>query len=136
MKYFDFGDIKLDLTYITNRLIVIGSPYRNDNLNNLKRYLDTQHANHYRLLNFTNEQEFNLDQDMDQVETYPVPKGNPLPFSLLIELCSSIEGHFNAHEQNVVVLHSADGKLYSNSCIWNTFFPPLASCLFTVLIDF
>eukprot|EP01031_Cornospumella_fuschlensis_P033252 gene33252-40230_t len=95
MKVFDFGDVKLDLSYITNRLIVIGSPYRNDNLTNLKRYLDTQHSNHYRLLNFTNEQEFNVDQDMDAVETFPVPKGNPLPLNLLIEICSSIEGHFN-----------------------------------------
>lgn len=109
MKYLDFEGSKLDLTYITSRLVVMGSPFKADNTHALRRYLEVTHGGRYRIFNFTIEREFNLDQDYEHVITYPIIRGTPCALKQLISICKAIEGFLLEHDDHVVILHSSQG---------------------------
>lgn len=110
MGLYEFEGTTLDLSYITSRVIVIANPYQNDQLAGLHRFLTAKHPNHYRIFNLTIEREYNLDQDLQNVSTFPIVRGTPPPLQLLVDICSSIEGYLNTHEENVAILHSPQGK--------------------------
>jgi hypothetical protein len=109
-------DTLIDLTQLTRRLLVIGSPFLHDSLSALSRYLSVNHGDRYKVYNFTVEKEYNLEQDMDRVVTYPIVRGCPCPLLQLIHICESIEDFLNSDEENVVVLHSSQGRSLDLSC--------------------
>ncbi len=104
----------LDLTYIHPRVIVIGSPYPNNALAKLRNYFTQnliQNNNvRYCIYNFSSEEEYNIEQDLENVITYGFPENSPCPFEYLIHICTLIDVYLNRHPDNIVVLHSKSGK--------------------------
>lgn len=105
----------LDLCYITETIIVIGSPYRDDSLSELKRFLDMRHKKRYKVYNLAIEEEYNIQQDLDNVETFPIPAHNPCALSVIIKFCASVNAFLHLDPKNVIVIHCRTGK--GRSCM-------------------
>lgn len=110
---------QLDLTQIHPRIIIIGSPYTNNTLQEVRNYLKKSftHPNNspfYTIFNFASEAEYNIEQDIENVITYGFPEFSPCPFEYLIHICSLIDGYLNRSSENVVILHSRQGKSTSS----------------------
>jgi protein-tyrosine phosphatase len=115
----------LDLTYIHSKIIVIGSPYHNDTVRDLQNYLNnTFTRSNYLIYNFSSEEEYNIEQDLQNVITYGFPENTPCPLDLLIHICNLIHIFLLKNEENVIVLHSKNGK--NRSCM-------IASCILLLL---
>jgi protein-tyrosine phosphatase len=115
----------LDLTFIHSKIIVIGSPYHNDTVRDLQNYLNnTFTRSNYLIYNFSSEEEYNIEQDLQNVITYGFPENTPCPLDLLIHICNLIHIFLLKNEENVIVLHSKHGK--NRSCM-------IASCILLLL---
>ncbi len=107
-RYLEDG-FDLDLTYITEKVIVMGNPYNNDSLNSLRTFLSAKHAGHHRIYNLASEDEFNVEVDLENVESFPFPSNNPCSINVLIKFCSTIDVYLNLKPENVVILHCRTG---------------------------
>ena len=106
----------LDLTYIHPRIIVIGSPYLNNSIADLRNYLQKNFCQNgqlnYCIYNFSAEEDYNIESDLENVITYGFPENSPCPLELLIHICMLIDVFLNRDIENVIVLHSKNGKDY------------------------
>ena len=117
----------LNLTYVHPRIIVIGSPFLNDTLNQLSNFLQEKYvvklfnssnqasiATHqkvnYFIYNFSSEEDYNIEQDLPNVLTYGFPENTPCPMDLLLTVCDSIQSYLNQDPDHVVILHSKLGQ--------------------------
>lgn len=107
-RYLENG-YDLDLTYITDKIIVMGNPYNNDTLSELRKFLTSRHGGQHRIYNLASEEEYGLEQDLDNVENYPFPPNNPCSLKVLIKFCSVVDVYLNLKAENVVVLHCKTG---------------------------
>lgn len=105
----------LNLTYVTPRVIVIGSPYLSDTLVQLKQFLNERHKSRYRVFNLSNEPEYNIEIDLENVESFTFNAGNPCPLSRIAYFCTSVASFLNSHRENVIVVHCKTGK--GRSCL-------------------
>eukprot|EP01039_Chlorochromonas_danica_P003342 gene3342-3665_t len=112
MKRFEFEGILLDLSYVNDRLIVLGDVLQETHITHLRSFLSlTYGQDRCRLYSLTQQvREYSIDQDLANVVHFPIIKGNPCPLMQLMEICTNIDGFLNAHDGNVVVLHSTQGK--------------------------
>jgi len=109
----------LNLSYITDRIIIIGSPFHDDTLPQLRMFIQNQYTpKQYRIYNFSSEEEYNIEQDLENVLTYGYLINSPCPLTMLIEICSHIYNFLSQDESNVVILHSKFGKVFSFSSLF------------------
>lgn len=108
-RYLDNG-YDLDLTYITEKIIVIGNPYNNDTLSDLRKFLTTRHGGRYKIYNLASEEDFGIEQDLDNVENFPFPSNNPCALKVIIKFCSIVDVYLTLKQENVIVLHCKTGK--------------------------
>jgi hypothetical protein len=105
----------LDLTFVHPRVIVIGSPFVNHSLNALRNYFQKNFVQrdrvNYCIYNFSAEEDYNIEQDLENVITYGFPENNPCPLELLIHVCTLIDTFLNQDLENVIVLHSKNGNV-------------------------
>lgn len=106
-------DFDLDLTYITDKIIVMGNPYNNDSLNQVRSFLSSKHAGHHRIYNLASEEDFNIEVDLDNVESFPIPSGNPCSLQVIIKFCSALDVYLNLKRENVVVIHCRTGTIFA-----------------------
>ncbi|CAM9160190.1 unnamed protein product [Ascophyllum nodosum] len=108
----------LDLTYITERIIVHGFPatgvehiYRNPRME-VQRLLDKYHEHRYKVYNFTNEPGRNYPSHLFQgrVERYPFADHTCPPLESVVDFCESAKAWLDENEMNVVALHCKAGK--------------------------
>ncbi|QSL64065.1 hypothetical protein MERGE_000220 [Pneumocystis wakefieldiae] len=101
--YDEKNGVSLDLSYITDRIIVMAAPtllfpkriYRN-NLKDVLRFLEQRHSENWDFL--------------FKVFHYPFPDHEPPPFRIIPEILDSMSKYMNAFDDNVVVLHCKAGK--------------------------
>jgi phosphatidylinositol-3,4,5-trisphosphate 3-phosphatase/dual-specificity protein phosphatase PTEN len=109
-QHFQDDDYDLDVTYITEKVLVMGNPYNNDSLSELRRFLTSRHGGHHRIYNLASEEDFNVEVDLDNVENFPFPSNNPCGINVLIKFCSTIDVYLNLRPENVVVIHCRTGN--------------------------
>eukprot|EP00668_Euglena_longa_P048314 GGOE01065382.1.p1 GENE.GGOE01065382.1~~GGOE01065382.1.p1 ORF type:complete len:392 (+),score=93.57 GGOE01065382.1:62-1237(+) len=108
----------LDLTYITKSLIAMGFPstgsekyYRNP-ADQVERFYDHYHKEHYKVYNLCQER---IYQDPNLFhgswEHFPFEDHSvPTPFSMVLDLCKSVDQYLKADPRNVVGIHCKAGK--------------------------
>ena len=100
----------LDLSYITDKLIVLGNFYENDTLSDIRNFLHKQYNGHHTIFNFSNEPEYNIEQDLGNVRNYAFNANNPCALKAMVTFCSEVDAYLNAHPQNVVLFHCRTGN--------------------------
>lgn len=115
-------DLKLDLSYITPRLIVCSGPvnsYRKSwyryTTTDLRAFLDHKHVSngqkHWRIWNFRGEGPGYAMEDFDnRVEYFPFPDHQPPPLTMMINIVAGIDNYLSSNPRNVAVLHCKAGK--------------------------
>jgi protein-tyrosine phosphatase len=106
----------LDLTYITDRIIAMGLPsthieavYRNP-INQVARFFNTIHANHYLIINLCSERAYPVDSFQHRVVRVPFDDHNPPPLATLLHFCTMIHEFLEQSNDNVVAVHCKGGK--------------------------
>jgi phosphatidylinositol-3,4,5-trisphosphate 3-phosphatase/dual-specificity protein phosphatase PTEN len=81
--------VDLDLSYVTDRLIAMGFPssgleacYRNP-LNEVRKFLEQRHADHYRLWNLCSEKEYSALGFPCEIERFTWDDHTPPPLALV-----------------------------------------------------
>jgi hypothetical protein len=108
----------LDLTYVSPRIIVHGFPaigvehiYRNPRYE-IKRYLDLNHKDHYKVYNFCCEFGRTYEPDVyhGRVERYPFKDHNTPPLETMVAFANSAKRWLDGDDENVVSIHCKAGK--------------------------
>lgn len=117
-KRYEKNGYDLDLVYLTDRIIVMGFPavgvehmYRNPR-SEIKRFLDNQHQEHYKVFNFCCEAGRGYPSSVfdGRVERYPfLDHGCPY-LQTMTNFCDSAARWLKADPQHVVALHCKAGK--------------------------
>lgn len=103
----------LNLSYVTDRIMIIGSPFHDDTLPQLRQFIQSRYTSkQYRVYNFSSEEEYNIEQDLENVITFGYLINTPCPLTMLIEVCSHICNFLNQNEHHIVILHSKYGNIY------------------------
>ena len=112
---FCYDGFDLDLTYITIRIIAMGLPstsiegiYRN-NMEDVKRFFNTRHNNHYKVYNLCEEKTYPKDTFYKQ-GYYPFVDHEAPPLTLLLPFCEDAKKFLDEDEKNVVAIHCKAGK--------------------------
>eukprot|EP01038_Epipyxis_sp_PR26KG_P004234 gene4234-6011_t len=112
---FNHDGFDIDLTYLTDRVIVMGNPYQDDKVEEYRRFYSSRHANHHRIINLSSESDYNIEIDLENVETYPFNANNPCPLSTIIHICANVDAYLNVDPDNIVAFHCKTGK--GRSCL-------------------
>ena len=111
---FNYDGYDLDLSYITTRIIAMAFPstaiesyYRND-LDEVKKFLNTRHKNHYKVYNLCEEKKYPKDTFFKQ-GYYPF-KDHEVPTIETFKIfCEDAKNFLDEDENNVVVVHCLAG---------------------------
>ncbi|CAO1622284.1 unnamed protein product [Parajaminaea phylloscopi] len=110
--------VDLDLTYITDRLIIMAYPasgvatlWRNSR-KVVRDFLDERHGDRWRVYNFcpTGENRYDGDEFHNRVSRYPFPDHHVPPLSLIPMVVADLTAWFAEHPKNVAVIHCKAGK--------------------------
>lgn len=106
----------LDLTYVTDRLIVMGFPssslegvYRNP-MDEVQRFIHTYHAGHCRVVNLCSERSYDPACFDGNVACFPFDDHHPPLLRQMAEYCLDVQRYLDADPDNVVATHCKAGK--------------------------
>mgnify|MGYP003710086765 CR=1 FL=1 len=99
----------IDVSYLTDRIAIMGGFYENDTLSNVRSHFKARHENHHTIYNFSSEPDYNIEQDLEHVHTYPFNGNNPCALKTLIAICCDIDSYLSVHHQNIAFLHCRTG---------------------------
>ncbi|XP_035216145.1 tensin-like isoform X2 [Stegodyphus dumicola] len=105
----------MDITYVTERIIVIVFPrtepdttYKS-NLKDVTRMLRTKHGTNYMVFNLS-EKRYDLAKFNNRVLEFGWPQNLAPPLERLCSICKSIDSWINSDPQNIAVIHSKGDK--------------------------
>ncbi|XP_042886279.1 phosphatidylinositol 3,4,5-trisphosphate 3-phosphatase TPTE2-like isoform X2 [Penaeus japonicus] len=106
----------LDLTYVMPRVIAMSFPssgrmsmYRND-IKEVVRFMDTQHAGHYRIYNLCSERHYDESLFHGRVERFLIDDHNVPPLTDMLRFSASVKSWMEKDEKNVMAVHCKGGK--------------------------
>lgn len=105
--------IEMDITYITDKVAIMGSFYENDSLNEIRAHMKSRHDKHHTIYNVSSEPEYNIEQDIDNVRNFPFNANNPCALKTLIAICCDMEAYLNVNANNVIFIHCRTGTKYN-----------------------
>ena len=103
----------MDITYITDKVAIMGSFYENDSLNEIRAHMKSRHDKHHTIYNVSSEPEYNIEQDIDNVRNFPFNANNPCALKTLIAICCDMEAYLNVNANNVIFIHCRTGTKYN-----------------------
>eukprot|EP00731_Ephydatia_muelleri_P030536 Em0022g50a len=92
------GEFDLDLTYVTDRIIAIGS------------ILGSKHNGHYCVYNLCSEKEYDTRHFHHQVRRILIDDHNVAKFTDMIDFCNDVAVWMEKNPDNVIVVHCKGGK--------------------------
>ncbi|XP_043927978.1 phosphatidylinositol 3,4,5-trisphosphate 3-phosphatase TPTE2-like [Protopterus annectens] len=116
----------LDLTYITDRVIAMSFPssgkqsfYRNP-IKEVSRFLDTKHANHYKVYNLCSEKGYDPKYFHYRVERVFIDDHNVPVLEDMLKFTEDVRQWMAADPQNVIAIHCKGGKGRTGTmiCTW------------------
>lgn len=116
----------LDLTYVTDRVIAMSFPssgkqsfYRNP-IGEVSRFLDTKHANHYRVYNLCSEKGYDPKYFHYRVERVFIDDHNVPVLEDMLKFTENVRQWMAADPQNVIAIHCKGGKGRTGTmiCTW------------------
>ncbi|KAM5288034.1 phosphatidylinositol 3,4,5-trisphosphate 3-phosphatase TPTE2-like [Ctenodactylus gundi] len=106
----------LDLTYITDRIIAMSFPssgrqslYRNP-IEEVARFLDTKHANHYQVYNLCSERTYDPKYFHYRVHRIKIDDHNVPTLKQMLLFSKEVQEWMAQDEKNIVVIHCKGGK--------------------------
>ncbi|GAC74199.1 clathrin coat dissociation kinase GAK/PTEN/Auxilin [Moesziomyces antarcticus T-34] len=111
-------DLDLDLTYVTDNIIIMGFPasgvqslYRNKR-SDVRRFLDKRHDDLYRVYNFCplTENSYDPDEFYGRVSRFPFPDHHAPPLSLIPLFVADITDFLESDPDATAVIHCKAGK--------------------------
>lgn len=111
-------DLDLDLTYVTDHIIIMGFPasgvqslYRNKR-SDVRRFLDKRHDDLYRVYNFcpVTENSYDADEFYGRVSRFPFPDHHVPPLSLIPLFVADITEYLESDPDATAVIHCKAGK--------------------------
>eukprot|EP01102_Stenamoeba_stenopodia_P002524 TRINITY_DN12360_c0_g1_i1.p1 TRINITY_DN12360_c0_g1~~TRINITY_DN12360_c0_g1_i1.p1 ORF type:complete len:498 (+),score=102.62 TRINITY_DN12360_c0_g1_i1:32-1495(+) len=124
-RYVD-DEFNLDLAYVTSRVIVMSKPaisletlFRN-NLEEVARFFNTKHPNHYKIVNCCAEYEYPSDKFHGNVWRFPVEDHNCPTLKTILDFCEQAKPFMEESTENVLGIHCKGGKGRSGTmvCCW------------------
>ena len=116
----------LDLTYVTNRVIATSFPssglwaaYRNP-IEKVAHFLDTKHADRYKVFNLCSEKTYNTSFFHERVERVMIDDHNVPTVEQMIKFADTARSWLGEHPDNVIVVHCKGGKGRTGTmiCVW------------------
>lgn len=106
----------LDLTYVTDRIIAMSFPssgkqsfYRNP-IEEVARFLDTKHADHYKVYNLCSEKGYDPKYFHYRVERIFIDDHNVPALQDMLKFTASVREWMSQDEKNVIAIHCKGGK--------------------------
>ncbi|XP_035398398.1 phosphatidylinositol 3,4,5-trisphosphate 3-phosphatase TPTE2-like isoform X1 [Cygnus atratus] len=116
----------LDLTYITDRVIAMSFPssgkqsfYRNP-IKEVARFLDTKHADHYKVYNLCSEKGYDPKYFHYRVERIFIDDHNVPAIQDMLKFTASVREWMSQDEKNIIAIHCKGGKGRTGTmvCTW------------------
>ncbi|KAK2519018.1 phosphatidylinositol 3; 5-trisphosphate 3-phosphatase TPTE2 isoform C; 4 [Columba livia] len=116
----------LDLTYVTDRIIAMSFPssgkqsfYRNP-IEEVARFLDTKHANHYKVYNLCSEKGYDPKYFHYRVERIFIDDHNVPALQDMLKFTASVREWMSQDEKNIIAIHCKGGKGRTGTmvCTW------------------
>ncbi|XP_068021333.1 phosphatidylinositol 3,4,5-trisphosphate 3-phosphatase TPTE2-like isoform X2 [Melanerpes formicivorus] len=116
----------LDLTYVTDRIIAMSFPssgkqsfYRNP-IEEVARFLDTKHADHYKVYNLCSEKGYDPKYFHYRVERIFIDDHNVPALQDMLKFTASVREWMSRDEKNIIAIHCKGGKGRTGTmvCTW------------------
>ncbi|XP_056141128.1 putative tyrosine-protein phosphatase TPTE [Lampris incognitus] len=116
----------LDLTYVTDRVIAMSFPssgkqsfYRNP-IREVARFLDTKHADHYKVYNLCSEKGYDPKFFHYRVERVFIDDHNVPTLEDMLKYTASVREWMSADPRNIIAIHCKGGKGRTGTlvCTW------------------
>ncbi|KAK4831352.1 hypothetical protein QYF61_017483 [Mycteria americana] len=116
----------LDLTYVTDRIIAMSFPssgkqsfYRNP-IEEVARFLDTKHADHYKVYNLCSEKGYDPKYFHYRVERMFIDDHNVPALQDMLKFTASVREWMSQDEKNIIAIHCKGGKGRTGTmvCTW------------------
>ncbi|KAM9021908.1 phosphatidylinositol 3,4,5-trisphosphate 3-phosphatase TPTE2-like isoform 3-T3 [Ara ararauna] len=116
----------LDLTYVTDRIIAMSFPssgkqsfYRNP-IEEVARFLDTKHADHYKVYNLCSEKGYDPKYFHYRVERIFIDDHNVPALQDMLKFTASVREWMSQDENNIIAIHCKGGKGRTGTmvCTW------------------
>ncbi|KFQ23966.1 Phosphatidylinositol 3,4,5-trisphosphate 3-phosphatase TPTE2, partial [Mesitornis unicolor] len=116
----------LDLTYVTDRIIAMSFPssgkqsfYRNP-IEEVARFLDTKHADHYKVYNLCSEKGYDPKYFHYRVERIFIDDHNVPALQDMVKFTANVREWMSQDEKNIIAIHCKGGKGRTGTmiCIW------------------
>lgn len=117
----EFEGKLLDLTFVHDRLLVMGNPYRSDLLTSYRKFFSSRFRDNYRIYNLAVEPDFNIEIDLQNVENFAFNAHNPAALLKIIKLCISMENFLSLDARNIAAIHCKTGT--ASLLCGTSFFP-------------
>jgi len=109
------GDLNIDLTYITDRILAMGFPaagfeatWRN-NIEDVCKLLSTKHKDSFLIFNLS-ERNYQYELFGNQIVCFPFKDHHAPPLHIIFQIVFNIDSWLRANDQNVAVVHCIGGK--------------------------
>ncbi|ELR12538.1 Proteintyrosine phosphatase [Acanthamoeba castellanii str. Neff] len=109
------GELNLDLTYITDRIVAMGLPgagvekvWRNE-LEDVARFFQKYHAEHFIIINLSGEV-YDYSKFQYRVKDYGYPDHSALPLEHLFQIMSAMKYYLDEDPSNIVAVHCLAGR--------------------------
>ncbi|TIB81273.1 phosphatases II [Wallemia mellicola] len=113
-------DTDLDLSYISDNIIIMGYPtpannyqavYRNNQVH-VRKLLESRHGRNWRIYNLCpcHENSYDPSYFYNQVSRYPFPDHHAPPLPLIKVAVRDMKSYLSENKDNVVVIHCKAGK--------------------------
>jgi len=101
---------KIDLTYVTDRLMILGCPDAEPGrLEAVREFLNSKYGVHAQVWNLS-ERKYDYGGFESQILEQKFPGYPAPPMSRLLKLCMTMEAWLKSEEKNVVVVHCLTGR--------------------------